>query len=62
MKISTVPRYVPKPDLASLVDSWVLALNAERKSPKTVKLYREGVQSSATDVRVSVPEQARNSG
>lgn len=31
-------------DLASLLDSWTLHLNAERKSPQTVKSYTEGVR------------------
>lgn len=30
-------------DLASLLDSWLLALAAERKSPKTIRCYRQGV-------------------
>jgi integrase len=32
------------PDLASLLDSWLLALKAERKSPKTVEVYGDGVR------------------
>jgi integrase/recombinase XerD len=31
-------------DLASLLDSWLLHLRAERKSPKTVKVYGDGVR------------------
>lgn len=41
---NTVPRKVAPPDLADLLTSWLLALNAERKSPKTVKLYGDGVR------------------
>lgn len=33
------------PDLAVLLDSWVLALRAERKSPSTVKSYTTGVNA-----------------
>lgn len=32
------------PDLAGLLPSWTLALRAERKSPRTVASYNEGVQ------------------
>ncbi|HEX2904223.1 MAG TPA: tyrosine-type recombinase/integrase [Jatrophihabitans sp.] len=32
------------PDLTLLVDSWLLALRAERKSPQTQKSYAEGVR------------------
>lgn len=32
------------PDLAALLDSWELALRAERKSPQTVKTYTTGVK------------------
>ena len=31
-------------DLASLLDSWLLHLRAERKSPETVKVYGDGVR------------------
>ena len=34
----------PTPDLAVLLDSWELALRAERKSPQTIKSYGEGVR------------------
>ena len=34
----------PPPNLALLLDSWELALNAERKSPQTVKSYGDGVR------------------
>ncbi|HME47607.1 tyrosine-type recombinase/integrase, partial [Mycobacterium sp.] len=33
------------PDLAALLPSWQLAMRAERKSPKTIKSYTEGVQA-----------------
>jgi integrase len=33
------------PDLASLLDSWLLHLRAERKSPQTVKVYADGVRA-----------------
>lgn len=33
------------PDLASLLDSWLIALRGERKSPSTIKVYRTGVTS-----------------
>jgi len=32
------------PDLAALLDSWVLSLRADRKSPQTVKAYSDGVR------------------
>jgi integrase/recombinase XerD len=32
------------PDLASLAESWELALRAERKSPQTIKSYGDGVR------------------
>jgi hypothetical protein len=32
------------PDLADLLPSWLVKLRAERKSDKTVKLYRDGVR------------------
>jgi site-specific recombinase XerD len=32
------------PDLAELLPSWQVALNAERKSPRTVKVYLDGVK------------------
>lgn len=32
------------PDLAVLLDSWELSLRAERKSPRTIKLYGDGVR------------------
>lgn len=35
---------VRTPDLASLLDSWLLHLRAERKSPETVKAYGDGVR------------------
>jgi len=31
-------------DLAALLDSWTVALNAERKSDQTIKAYRHGVR------------------
>lgn len=34
----------PSPDLAALLTSWEISLQAERKSPKTVRVYREGAQ------------------
>jgi integrase/recombinase XerD len=34
----------PIPELAELLDSWELALRAERKSPQTIKSYVEGVR------------------
>jgi site-specific recombinase XerD len=33
-----------RPDLVPLLDSWLLHLRAERKSPKTVKVYGDGVR------------------
>jgi site-specific recombinase XerD len=33
-----------QPDLAVLLDSWLLHLRAERKSPKTVEVYGDGVR------------------
>lgn len=36
------------PDLAALLDSWELALRAERKSPQTVKSYTAGVRQYMT--------------
>jgi integrase/recombinase XerD len=33
------------PDLAELLDSWLLHLRAERKSPQTVKSYGDGVRA-----------------
>lgn len=35
---------MPSPDLALLLPSWELALRAERKSPRTVKVYGDGVR------------------
>lgn len=35
---------MPTPDLASLFDSWLLHLRAERKSPQTLKTYGDGVR------------------
>src|SRR5437016_4950284 len=32
------------PDLTSLLDSWLLHLRAERKSPQTLKSYGDGVR------------------
>lgn len=32
----------PRPDLAALVPSWIVALQAERKSPSTITTYRKG--------------------
>jgi integrase/recombinase XerD len=32
------------PDLASLLDSWILTLRAERKSPETIRNYGDGVR------------------
>jgi hypothetical protein len=32
-------------DLPTLLDSWLLHLRAERKSPQTVKTYGDGVRS-----------------
>lgn len=34
----------PAPDLAALIPSWEIAMQAERKSPKTIRVYREGAQ------------------
>jgi integrase/recombinase XerD len=39
---------VPIPDLAALLPSWELALRAERKSPRTVKVYGDGVRRFLT--------------
>jgi integrase/recombinase XerD len=36
------------PDLPELLDSWLLHLRAERKSPQTVKVYGDGVRSYLT--------------
>jgi site-specific recombinase XerD len=33
------------PDLADLLDSWLLHLRAERKSPQTIKAYGDGVRA-----------------
>nr|WP_211340924.1 phage integrase N-terminal SAM-like domain-containing protein [Xylanimonas allomyrinae] len=38
-----MPRTPDHPDLAPLVESWVLSLRAERKSPATVKSYTAAV-------------------
>lgn len=38
-------RKPPTADLAALLPSWQLALNAERKSPRTVRCYSDGVRS-----------------
>lgn len=35
----------PLPDLAELLPSWTLALKAVRKSPATIKSYRDGVNA-----------------
>jgi len=35
---------VAAPDLPGLLDSWLLALRAERKSPQTLKAYGDGVR------------------
>jgi len=35
----------PGPDLALLVDSWLLDLRAERKSAQTIKAYGDSVRS-----------------
>jgi site-specific recombinase XerD len=35
----------PPPDLAGLLPSWEVALAAERKSPKTIRVYRDGVRA-----------------
>lgn len=41
-----MPRCAPAPpDLTVLLNSWELALRAERKSPQTVDVYRDGVLS-----------------
>src|SRR4051812_4062385 len=37
-----------RPDLAELLDSWLLHLRAERKSPETVKSYGDGVRAYLT--------------
>ena len=34
----------PPPDLAELLDSWDIVMQAERKSPKTIRTYRDGVR------------------
>ena len=34
----------PPPDLAELLDSWDIVLQAEHKSPKTIRTYRDGVR------------------
>ena len=39
---------MPIPDLAALLPSWELALRAERKSPRTVKVYGDGVRRFLT--------------
>lgn len=38
----------PPPDLAELLDSWLLHLRAERKSPQTLKSYGDGVRAYLT--------------
>lgn len=40
----TTPPDVPELDLLDLLDSWTLALSAERKSAQTIKSYRAGVE------------------
>jgi len=40
---NSLPKTVPV--LANLLPSWQLAMRAERKSPKTIKSYTEGVQA-----------------
>jgi hypothetical protein len=34
----------PPPNLAELLDSWDIVMPSERKSPKTVRTYRDGVR------------------
>lgn len=34
----------PQPDIPALLDSWIVHLRAQRKSPETLKSYREGVR------------------
>jgi integrase/recombinase XerD len=41
--MSSPRRKATAPDLADLLDSWLLALAAERKSDKTIRCYRQGV-------------------
>ena len=36
---------MPHPDLADLLDSWLVHLRAERKSPATLRIYRAGVRA-----------------
>ncbi len=45
-----VPRRSPPPplDVAALLDSWLLHLRAERKSPATLKVYGDGVRRFLT--------------
>lgn len=38
-------RRKPPPDLAGLLPSWEVALAAERKSPKTIRVYGDGVRA-----------------
>lgn len=38
------PAVAPDPALADLLGSWLLHLRAERKSPATLKVYRDGVR------------------
>ena len=47
---TSVPRRRPPPplDVATLLDSWLLHLRAERKSPATLKSYGEGVRRFLT--------------
>jgi site-specific recombinase XerD len=40
-----VPNGSDSPDLGELLDSWLLHLRAERKSPQTVKSYGDGVRA-----------------
>jgi site-specific recombinase XerD len=35
----------PSPDLASLLESWQLAMRGERKSPNTIAMYSDGVKA-----------------
>ncbi len=39
-----MPRTPDTLDLAALLDSWLLHLRAERKSPQTLKSYGDGVR------------------
>jgi integrase len=46
--IRSPARSTSAPDLATMLDSWERALKGERKSPQTIKSYRDGVRKFLT--------------